>query len=239
MPQYKLNPDQIAQTRKKLLTRVLPIMGVFLLIIAFTQGYNMKTGEFNLTSTLIVIAIFAALSGWSFYRILSKQKKVYESYRITLHDNLIIGEQSNSPRIEIYVNEIASMEKTYHNYIIIRGKSPQEIIYIPPQLENYEDLERRLEEIMLITPAKRISFLQRYRLLVMLAMLILFIVSMGAPNAIVAAACGTPVIALSLYIFFAGMQNKNFDNRAKRSLWVFLVMPLVIAANIVLKVLSI
>jgi hypothetical protein len=235
MQQYRLRWEEYTVLKKKVLVRIMPFMIIIAVILCVTQGYNPRTGEISWLSILGVLAIFTLFCWWSIYRILNRQKKIFETYRLTVHDNLIIREQYNSPKIEIYVSEITSMSKSTVNHIVIRGKSPNEIIYVPPQLENYEELERRLEGFMLIVPSPKKTFFQRYQPFVLLLVLVLFVASLGATNAIVSAACGLPVVGICLYIFFAGQQNKNYDKRAKRSLWSFLLISILVTANIVLK----
>lgn len=235
MQVYKLSSAEFEKLKKKILWGILPIMLVILTILVITQSINPKTGEVNITMLLVVIAVFAGVGGFSLYRILNKQKQVYDSYRLTVHDNLIIREQLNLPRVEIYVNEISSLTKTTDNQIIIKGKNPQDIIYIPSQLENYEDLQKRLDEIMLIAPAPQKSFFQRYPFLVLLMVFALMIISIGSLNLIVALLCGVPAVAAFLYAFFKGITHKSLDSRTKRSLWSMWIMIILVIVSLIYK----
>jgi hypothetical protein len=236
--EYRIKPEYFERLKKKMLSWYVPILAVVFIIISITQGYNPKTKEFDFVTLAIVLPIFILFGGYSYFRMIKRQRVICNSYRIIIHDNLITREQANTPTISIYANEISSMIKSVDNHIIIKGKTAADLIYVPSKMENFEELERKLEEFMLIVPATKKTFLQRYQIVISLLVLALMITTFATTNKIVAVICGLPLMVLLIYGYFQGIKNKNLDNRTRRGLWYMWILIAAIAGSIIYKMLN-
>src|SRR5690348_15928590 len=98
MPQYKLDPAQFAKLKKKTLTRVIPIYVIILTVLITTRAFDPEK-ELDLVPSLIGIALFSGIVAFSLYRLFGRQRKMYDSYSVTIYDNLITREQLNTPTI--------------------------------------------------------------------------------------------------------------------------------------------
>jgi len=232
---FKIRQDGFKEIRKKMLMRLIPMV-----LIAGTVGItismiNSKQKENGVNVLLIVLPIVVLASGTGLYRGVNRQKGLFESYTLTITDNLIKREQLNTPIIVIYFNEIKEIAKHKNGSFTIKGKDLADLIGIPAQIDDYLRLEIALEHIQSIVVKNKVSFIEKYQSLVVAItiglMLSVFIVN----NRIIVALAGSTLVALMVWSFIKIRSSKNVDFKTKRSVWWVL---LVLASIIVVMVLK-
>ena len=218
-----------------MLIRTLPIM-----LIAVTVGITIssinskdKTAEVNVLP--IIIPFIAVVVGFGLYRGVNRQKGLFESYQLTLTNNLITREQLNTPTISIYFNDIKEIVKNKNGSFIVKGKDPTDLIMIPAQIDNYSDLEKTLNEIKQIATQLDKSFLQKYSIaLTMLTLGLMFCVY-TLTNKIFVAVCGTILVGILSWSFYEVRKSKNIDAKTKRGMWWVLIVLASIIGVVIMK----
>jgi len=232
MKVYKIKPGGFNEVRKQILRRVLPMyVAVFtgvvlMLVFSPANKYNKK----NDVNTLpFVLPFAAALLGFSYYRGISKQRPVFESYTLTISDITIIRDEDGKPTISLYHNEVTAIYRNKNGSLLIKGTEPGDIIGVPAQVEDYEELEITLQNIKPIEnpPAKNALLTGITFPLIGSGSMVGVVI---ATNKILVAICTIVFIVLSIWSFFTIMRSKNIDPKTKRnSFWVFLVLASVTA----------
>ena len=123
------------------------IIVVIALIIIFTIPNN-ETDRMNIPFIIVVLVLFI---GASIYRSVGRQKKILESYKLTIDENLIKAEQMRMPAVSIYFNEISAIIKNKKGSFDIKSSTTKDVIIIPLQIENYAEIESLLNKIKPIT----------------------------------------------------------------------------------------
>ena len=210
------------------------------MLIAVTVGITIssinskdKTAEVNVLP--IIIPFIAVVVGFGLYRGVNRQKGLFESYQLTLTNNLITREQLNTPTISIYFNDIKEIVKNKNGSFIVKGKDPTDLIMIPAQIDNYSDLEKTLNEIKQIATQLDKSFLQKYSIaLTMLTLGLMFCVY-TLTNKIFVAVCGTILVGILSWSFYEVRKSKNIDAKTKRGMWWVLIVLASIIGVVIMK----
>ena len=231
MQVFTVRPDGFARIRKKMLWRLVPFfLGLIIILLVATSFYQLGSFGFAMSSELYFPIVVAIFFGWRLYREVSKQKKIYETYTLTIDDFSITREQHNTPPFTIYIDNVTDIIKNKHAAFIIKGKSAAEIIVVPSQMDNYDELEGLLNTIKPITTDTKSLRSLKVRALLAITGIVLMIVVNVVDNKIVIAIVAPVAVGLLTWNFIAVQKNKNIDHTAKRFSW---IMLLVIALTIV------
>ncbi|HUP11969.1 MAG TPA: hypothetical protein VM187_07155 [Niastella sp.] len=248
---FKIRPDGLREIKKKILVRGIPFslasLGIaYVVSTAGTAGNNdniKPVSYYGDTSTdliisVIPIVVFIAVITFSFIRTLKRVKKIFESYELTISDNLIAREQLNTPTISIYLTEVQEIIKRKNKAFIIRGKTARDMILVPAQIENYEQLEIALEQIKPVTnKGKTISWMKAQALLA-LAGLGLMVCVYTFENKIIVGVSAVLFAGIYVYSFIQTQKSKNVDYRTKRFRWVILLVVASIVGTAVMKLIN-
>jgi hypothetical protein len=121
---------------------------------------------------------------------------------------------------------------------MVRGKTVRDIILIPAQIENYEQLETALNEIKPITTkGKTTSWIQLQRLLGLVAIALMICVY-TVDNKIVVGVAGALFTVFFIYSFIQIQKSKNVDYRTKRSRWFTLIVVLSVLGLTIMKLMD-
>ena len=233
MQVFKIRQDGFQEIRKKMLLRSIPI-----LLIAVTVGITISTinskqkeNDENVLPTVIPIILLAL--GFGLYRGVNRQKALFESYTLTITNNLITREQLNTPTISIYFNEIKEITQHKNGGFIIKGKEAADLIGIPVQIDNYLQLETALQQIQPIVVKDKVSFMEKYQSLTGLLTVGLMLCVYTVNNKIIVALTGSALVTLMVWSFIKIRSSKNVDSKTKRSVWwILLVLASVIGVMI-------
>jgi hypothetical protein len=230
MQTFLIKKDGFKVIKKQMLLRTLPV-----LIIAAAGGIaiatinsKQKTPDINVLPIIIPFMLVAV--GFGLYRGLNRQKALFESYTLTITNNLITREQLNTPAISIYFNDIKTIGKHKNGSFIVKGRDTLDQIAIPAQIDNYLELEILLQQIKPINVNDEVPFFERYRSVTAIITVGLMLCVYTVNNKLVVALTGSALVILMVWSFIKTRNSKNIDNKSKTGIWwVFIVLASVIA----------
>ncbi len=232
---FKVKENGFAEIKKGIIKRTLPVAflasGVGLAIYQFNNnGTSSDIKVFLLTIPIIIIAL---VFGFSIG--IKRQKEVFESYCLSVKDNEITREQSNTQTITIPNYEVTSIIRNAKGIITVNGKSTFDTIIIPAQIENIQPLEQLLSQIQPIIDLDKIPLLEKYWIFYILLVLGLMAAVFVSKNKLVVGLSGTILLIFLGYSFYSMKKNKNIDNRTKKGMWGLIIVVLSVIGNMYLK----
>jgi len=211
----------------------LPVMLIAVTVGIVISYVNSKDKGIDINVLPIIIPLLGGAVGFGIYRGLNRQKALFESYTLTITNNLVTREQINTPAISIYFNDIKEITKNKKGGFTIKGKEAVDLIWVPIQIDNHSQLEKTLQDILPLTVRDKVSLLQKYPALTALATLGLMFCVYTADNKIIVGLTGSILVTLLIWSFVKIRSSKNVDNKTKKSAWwVFLVLASVIGVMI-------
>lgn len=218
MQQFTLRKDSFGEIKRKAVIRTVPVMlvasaaGIFI-------GVSSNTSAADNMNILPVVILIAAVSlAIGLYTGINRQRKLLESYILTIDNHLIKREQLNTPAISLYSNEITEISKSNNGTILIKGRNSSDVIVIPAQVENYNQLETLLQEIKPFTDAtSAVSVLNKYQRVLSLISVGLMVCFYISTNKMVIATTGIILIVLMGWSILKVRTNKNIDSKTKRT----------------------
>jgi hypothetical protein len=230
---YKIKPDGFKEIRKQILAKSIPLGVVALIVGLGIPSFNSNNQTDQASVLPIVIPICLGALAFGLYKGVNRQKKLFQSYVLTITENEIIREQSNTPSINISHSDITSISKNANGSFKIKGKSAQDVIGVAAQIDNYEQLERSLSQIRILEIKSKSSFEQKLIFPLALATLGLMATVYLATNKIIVGLSGAIMVGLLSWSFIQIQRNKNIDIKTKRgSYWIILVLFSIIAVTI-------
>ena len=229
MQVFKIRQNGFKEIRKKILLRSIPtyLITVATVITIITVNSKQQDNEVNILP--IFIPLMTAGIGFGIYRGLNRQKALFESYTLTITNNLITREQFNTPTISIYFNDIKEIVKHKNGSFTIKGKEAVDLIGIPVQIDDSSQLETALQQIHPIVVKDKVSFMEKYQSLTGLVTAGLMICVYTVNNKIIVALTGSALVTLLVWSFFKIRSSKNIDSKTKRTFW---IITLVLASII-------
>ncbi|MEJ7694353.1 hypothetical protein [Daejeonella sp.] len=196
------------------------LLAIFVLFgVFYNKGF--KAPE-NSTPLLIFIAVFAVVIIIAFYLLDKRLRELFESFTLTLEDQLITREQHDTATVSILRNEVTEITKDQHGAFTIKGVSKENIIKIPAQIENSEKLEQLLHIIKPIIVKSNWIFTVRE--LGFLAILLTAIALVEYSVNKIFIGIGAAILAIGLtYMIIHAQQDRNLDYRTKRGMWLILI----------------
>jgi hypothetical protein len=219
MQQFKIRQDGFKEIRKAILIKTIPIS----LLTAFgglaasyftTSG---QQGDVNVFPFIIPIILGALAFG--LYRGINRQKEIFDSYRLTLDNNGITREQHNTPTINISKADLSEIIKNPNGSFTIKGNSTVNVIGVPSQIDDYENLEISLAEIRQISTKNNEPFLQKFRALLSILVIGLMASVYISKDKIIVGISGTVLLVVLGYSFFEVQRSKNIDSKTKKGMW--------------------
>lgn len=222
--QFKIKENGFAEIRNKMLWRAIPMM-----LIAGLGGMAISYFNTNQQSTDVnvwpfVIPIFLAAGAYGIISSIKRQKKIFDSYVLTIDENTIIREQNITPTISIPLEEINGITKQPNGAYIIKGTSSVDMIGIPVQIENMDELELLLSDIKEITINDKKSFTQKYIWASVIITLGLMAAVYTSSNKILVGFSGTILTIGLLYTLVTTQRSKHIDRKTKRGMWIVLIL---------------
>jgi heme/copper-type cytochrome/quinol oxidase subunit 2 len=250
---FKIPPKGIKEIRKKMLIYGIPFSFISIaiaLLITFSIDYDQNdqikpasdlydtSNPYDWITWALPIVVVFSVAGFSMFRTVRRVKKTYESYELTISENLIAREQLNTPTISIYLAEVQEIIKRKNKGFIVRGKTNRDMILIPAQIENYEQLETALEQIKPIaTKGKTTSWIKTQRSMGLLAIALMICVY-TVENKIIVGVAAVLFTAFFIYSFINIQKSKNVDYSTKRSRWVTLIVVLSVLGLTIMKLMD-
>lgn len=224
MQVFKIRQNGFKEIRKKILLRLIPTLIIAVAVGITISTINSKQKENDVSILPIFIPIMTAVMGFGLYRGLNRQKALFESYTLTITNNLITREQLNTPTISIYFNDIVEIAKNKNGSFTIKGKVAADLIGIPVQIDDCSQLETALQQIQPIVIKDKVSFMEKYQSLTGLVTGGLMICVYTVNNKIIVALTGSALVALFVWSFIKIRSSKNIDSKTKRAFWIIILV---------------
>lgn len=235
MQQFRLDPGSFKEVRNKILQRIIPLSVIVVAFIVVKDAFDPKYKDAGFNPLVITIPFIIVMLSVIFYISLARQKKMYESYRLQIGASMISREQLNTPTIGISPIEVSEIILNYDNSLTIKSNTTRNTIIVPAQIENYAEVKRLLSDIVPLTTVAKKPVLLKFQWLISIASLAMMATVYISFNKILVAICGTGVIALLIYSFFASLRNNNLDNRTRIARWFIWIVIASVAATMYLK----
>jgi hypothetical protein len=222
MQQFKIGEEGYKKFRKKWFATIVPLVAIIAVVIIVMNTLSSQNTEVN--TLPIVLPVVLILIGFSLYRGLSQQKRLLESYSVTISDNEITREQLNTRPLSINFMEIKEIIKSEKGNFTIKGISRTDIIHIPYWIDNPAALEQRLETLAPITVNIKDPFYKKYAFLLTLLAMAAMVAVYAVTNKVIVGICGTLVTGLLIWSLYEIRTSKNVPEKTKRSSWVIIIV---------------
>jgi hypothetical protein len=230
MEQFKIRQGGFTEVKKKILLRIIPLL-IVAITVGLGIGLNKKDDNVNVLSYVIPIAV---LAGFGIYRGVNRQKNLFESYTISISEDSIAREQTNTPTIKIAFTDVNEIIKNSNGSFIIKGRTALDVIGIPAQIDNYAHIETTLNHIKPIHVLTKKSAGQKLTLPITFATLGLMATVYIATNKILVGISGTLLTGILIYSFIQIQRNKNIDSKTKRAgYWLIPVLLSIVAITFI------
>lgn len=227
--QFRPRPNSFTEIKKKVLLRTVPILILSMatgIVIAHANTTHSDNDDINVLP--FVIPIVALYIFYNIYKILGKQKELFESYTLTVDETSITREQKGMPTITLSKWEIKAIDKLENGSIVIRGQNRLDCICVPAQLEDNATVEALLNSFSPVT-SKSVSLVQQYAIPIMIIGIGLLAAVFLLKDKILVSVSGVIVVGLLLWTLYVGLKSKNVDQKSKRGvLWVGVIVLAII-----------
>ncbi len=232
MRTYKNKPNGFKEIRKKEIRLSLPVVGLALIFGIGISYSNSNSGQVNTLPYVLLIALGAA--GFGVYKGLNRQRQLFESYVLTIDEDLIQREQLNTPTVKIRKNEIQGIIKN-KNGITIRGQSRTDFIVVARQIDNYDEIENLLNGIIEIKTELPKTTLAKIKNSHIAGRTDLNGNSLHFKQPISGGSDGTILTLGLVWSFYEVQTSKNIDSKTKRGSWWTIVVILSVVVITVKK----
>lgn len=229
MTVFKIKENGFNEVKKEILKRV-GISAIFILIVVILFSFR-GGGREDLIVFLFMIPTVGISIAIGFFISINRQKKIFESYTLTISDQEIIREQLNTPAISIPFANVKSIDKNSKGFSI-RSTVSKDIIKIPIQIDNKAQLEEILSDIQPVGDTVEKTFVEKNTNLISIVSLIPIIALYISNNKLIVGTCGIFVLLLLGYSFYELQTNKNVDSKTKNTSWIILLVLISIAAKV-------
>lgn len=234
MQQFKISTEGLTALRKKTLIRSVPLMVIAVGAGIFISTLNSKVANDNIMLTLTPFCIIALILSFSLYAGIRKQRKLFESYVLTFENNTITRQQLNTPTIAIDYSDITEISKHKNGIFTIKSKKPGDVIGVPVQIENYNELEQLLNDIILITE-KRETLTEKFGIIMTILFLGAFVTVNAVDNKIIVAVAGAVTAGGLSWSLVELQRSKNVDSKTKRNSWIVLLIAASVFGTVIIK----
>lgn len=235
MQVFKIKQDGFKEIKKQMLIRATPLLLITLsasvIITSINSNHNANTVSilpFYIPFILILVSI-------GVYRGVKRQMALFNSYTLTISNNLISRDQLNTPPISIYFNDIKEIIKHKNGSFTIKGKETGDLIGVPPQIDNYPQLEEILNRIQPITIKNKLPFLQKYPSLTGLLTVGLMFCVYVVNNKLIVGLAGVTLVSFMVWSLIKIQNSKNVDSKTKKNAWWVLIVLVSVITVMVFK----
>jgi len=229
---FKVKENGFDEIRKKMILQKAPIIliAIFAGLAISHFNTNGQSTDVNILPFMIPIVIGSSFLG--FIIAIKRQKKVFDSYELTIDEEKIIRRQNLTPDIEVSFSEVQKIIKNKNGTLTIKGVNSNNSIEVPSQIENLIELEAMLSKVTEITTHDKQSPQQKQTWVLALLTVALMMIVYLAKNKILVGVSGV-VLTLGLtYSLIATQRSKHVDKITKAAIWLILfVLPSIIAVT--------
>jgi hypothetical protein len=236
--EYKIRSGGFNEIKKQMIIRAVPIGLLALGAGLGISFFNPNSQDIQLDTLPIVILIGLGALSFGLYKGINRQRILFESYKLTISENEMRREQFNTPTINLVFSDINSILKNTNGSLTVKGRTKLDIIGIPAQIDNLEQLEKSLNQIRTITQVNKTSVSQKY----LIPFVIITLASMAtvyiSTNKILVGIAGTTVTVILVWSFIQTQRSKNIDSKTKKSSYFTIFVLISIIAVTIMKIIA-
>jgi len=229
---FKINENGRKELQKTTLKRTFAVVIPLIITVILVNYYQRGGQSEDFILLLLVIPIIGTAAGIGIFIGMKRQKKAFESYTLTISDQEIIREQLNTPMISIPFADVKSIDRNAKGFSIRSLSSAKDIIQIPAQIDDIEQLGAILSQIQPIGDEVEKTFIEKQSNLFTILSVGLILATLVSNNKFVVGICGVLVLLLLGYSFYELQTSKNIDSKTKNISWVMLFTFISIAAKV-------
>jgi len=222
MSEFRISEEQFRKFRRKFLAIYVPVAVLVVGVFVVTDTYKSHDAGFPVWA--LVVPIMLAYFGFTVYRTLRRQQRLWMSYTITIEGGGITRVQANTPTISISFMEIKEIIKTRKGGFLIKGLHRTDLIAIPKWLNETGQLEQELQTLASITTDRKDPLMIRYRSLLVLLAIGLYVCLYSVQNKILVATSALLLTGVLGWTLYEIQISKNVTTYTKRSSWVYLLI---------------
>ena len=231
MQQFYVRPGSF----KELQNRMIKIMGFLfggVLFLALGLPVLMSDDPSDLGTLPYMLVLFGGVFAFSIWNAIKKQKQLFESFKLIIDDEKITRERLNTPVIVIYKKDVQRIIKTSAGAFCIEGDSKMNPITTPSQIDNYELLEKTLNEIKPLTVYTKKNFIEKMFVPIVLSVTLLFWGHFYVGDKTISITCGILLVLILGFGFYVSVTNKNIDKWTKRASYLCLLVLAVVILSL-------
>lgn len=243
MKTFKNRKDGFIAIRKQIILRAMLLIVLTAgIIIPVVVSQSAQQGN-DAIDPFILIPVLVVFYGVMFRTIISRAMKIqkgkYESYTLTITDNLITREQQSTPTISIYFNEVKEIIKSKNGRFVIHGKEAGDRIIVHEQIDDCEALETELQRIKPIVTKSNVTVSEKRLVLIALAACGLTLGFYFLFDNIFIALVVAAIVIVIAGSFIKIRNDKNMDSHSKsgvlRGMWFVIIIIAISVINASLK----
>lgn len=238
MEQFKNRQNGFKEIQKAMVLKAIPFSLIVVLAGLAIVHFNTNNQENDVTVYPFVIPIALGALVFGLFSGIKRQKKIFESYTLTIDNDGITRKQDNTPSITITTSEIREIIKYRNGSFLVKGNSPKDSIIIPSQIEERDKLEKILSEIKEISTKQNEALAKNFQGLLTLITLVLMGALYLSKNKMIVGISGTVLLSILGYSFFEIRRNKNIDNKSKKGIWALVLTTIAILGIMYYKLLG-
>jgi len=231
MQQFTVRPGSFKEIQNKIITIVGFLLGGILFFVVVLPVLMSDNPSSDRTLPYMIV-LFGGVFVFSIWNGLKRQKKLFESFKLIIDDEKITRERLNTPVIVIYRKDVQRIIKTSAGAFCIEGDSKLNAIGIPSQVDNYDLLEKTLNEIKPLTVRTKKTLLEQLTIPILFIVPLLFLGHFYLTDKIVSIVCGILVVLVLGFSFYISVTNKNIDKRTKRVSYFSLILVALVVFNL-------
>lgn len=231
MQQFTIRPDSFKEIQNKIIKIVAFLFGGILFLVVILPTLMSDDASYDRTLPYMIV-LFGGVSVFSIRNGMKRQKKLFESFKLIIDDEKVTRERLNTPVIVIYRKDVQRIIKTSSGAFCIEGDSKLNAIGIPSQIDNYDLLEKTLNDIKPLTVHTKKTFLEQMTIPILLIVPLLFLGHFYVTDKIVSIVCGVLVVLVLGFSFYISVTNKNIDKKTKRISYFSLLLVALVIFNL-------
>lgn len=222
--QFKIKENGFDEIKKKIILQT----SLFALIAAggglAISHFNTDAQSSDSNTFFIIIPIMLGVIAFGVVKGINRQKRIFNSYKLIVNEERIVRHQEMTSDIEIPLNKIIKITKHKNGGFAIRGAKSNDLIVIPSQVENIEELELRLSQIAKITYGNEKTITQRFPWATPIIVVGLMITVYMSENKILVGISGVLLSIGLIYSLVFTQRSNHVDEKTKKGLWLILIV---------------
>ncbi|MCW3074515.1 MAG: hypothetical protein JWP69_1584 [Flaviaesturariibacter sp.] len=225
--QFSIKKDASKELRNKAiipnLLLVLSCVIGWIAVVLYASNGDYKPETLWTSSAIIFIGLSI-----SQYRNIMRQIEAIENFTITIETNSIYRDIANFPTVQLYHSEIVAIERSKNSDLVLRSNDKENTIYIPNQMENFEELKMLLSQIRPIEESTKKNNLVLKAILSSVCMIVLTAAVFLVSDTLLLSITWILLLAYVIYYISSTKKSKHIDNTTKNNSWI-LVLVLALA----------